>query len=275
MPYWTGSSTSRREWLHTSAGMILALGIWPGCARWSGKRTVGTFSFVVINDAHFQSPQCPAWFERVSASIRAQPSKPQICLMVGDLAEHGTASELGSMREVLRSLGMPSYAVIGNHDYVSDTDRSAWDKSFPRSLNYHFEHSGWQFIGLDSSDGTRYQNTKIQSSTLNWLDDNLRKLDQAKPTVVFTHFPLGIFTPMRPLNANDLLERFRDFNLVAVFNGHFHGFTQRHSGRTTLTTNRCCAISRNNHDGTAGKGYFLCTAGESQIHRDFIEVKPI
>lgn len=265
---------TRREWSRLSASALLALGVWPGCARWSGQRTAGPFSFAVINDAHFQSPQCPAWFERVSASIRAQASRPEFCLMVGDLAEHGTAAELGAMREVLRSLQMPFHAVIGNHDSISNTDRSAWDQLFPRSLNYEFEHRGWQFIGLDSSDGTRSQNTKIQPTTFSWLDDNLPKLDPAKPTVIFTHFPLGTITPMRPLNANDLLERFRYFNLVAGFNGHFHGFTQRQSGRTTLTTNRCCAISRNNHDGTPEKGYFLCTASEGEIRRQFVEVKP-
>jgi len=269
-----GSRVNRREWLRLSAGALLALGAWPGCARWSGQRTSGTFSFAVINDAHFQSPQCPAWFEQVSASIRAQPSRPEFCLMVGDLAEHGTSSELGSMRDVLVSLKTPAHAVIGNHDYVSNLDRSAWDQLYPESLNYQFEHRGWQFLGLDSSHGTRYRNTTIQPATLGWLADNLRKLDPARPTVVFTHFPLGAFVPSRPLNADEVLARFLDFNLVAVFNGHFHGFTERHSGLTTLTTNRCCAISRDNHDGSTEKGYFLCTAADGQLQREFVEVKP-
>lgn len=269
-----GEGFSRRDWLRLGAGTLLALGVWPGCARWEGKRDAGTFSFVVINDAHFQSPQCPAWFERVSASVRAQASQPEFCLMVGDLAEHGTPSELGSMREVLRSLEMPAHAVIGNHDYVSNNDRSAWDKLYPDSLNYAFEHRGWQWVGLDSSHGTRSQKTTIQPATLSWLDDNLRKLDPAKPTVLFTHFPLGAYVPTRPLNADDLLDRFREMNLVAVFNGHFHSSTLRQSGRTTLTTNRCCAISRDNHDGTPEKGYFLCTARNGLIDREFVEVKP-
>jgi hypothetical protein len=64
------------------------------------------------------------------------------------------------------------------------------------------------------------------------------------------------------------------FNLVAVFNGHFHGFTQHELGRTVLTTNRCCAISRGNHDGTNEKGYFLCAASQGRITREFVEVKP-
>ncbi len=265
---------SRRDWLRLSAGALLSLGMWPGCARFAGSGRGGAFRFVVINDAHYQSPRCPAWFERVSASVRSHDPKPEFCLMVGDLAEHGTQSELGSMRDVLRSLRMPFHVVIGNHDYISDTDRSAWDEVLPGKMNYHFEHRGWRFIGLDSSEGTKSGNTHIQPPTLRWLDDTLPKLDRGTPTIVFTHFPLGALVPMRPLNADKVLERFTEFNLVAVFDGHFHGFTERASGRTVLTTNKCCAISRANHDGTKEKGYFLCTANEGKIRREFIEVKP-
>jgi 3',5'-cyclic AMP phosphodiesterase CpdA len=248
--------------------------MWPGCARFADNGRGGVFRFVVINDAHFQSARCSEWFERVSASVRSHEPKPEFCLMVGDLAEHGTSSELGSMRDVLRALGMPFQVVIGNHDYVSDSDRSEWDNLFSKRLNYQFEHRGWQFIGLDSSEGTKYELTRIQSPTLGWLDQTLPKLDRREPTVVFTHFPLGADVAMRPLNADEVLERFRDFNLVAVFSGHFHGFTERKSRRSTLTTNRCCAISRDNHDGTKEKGYFVCTAQDGRIRREFIEVKP-
>jgi 3',5'-cyclic AMP phosphodiesterase CpdA len=269
-----GATFSRRDWLRLSAGVLLSAGMWPGCARFADGGRGGAFRFVVINDAHFQSPKCPAWFERVSASVQSHDPKPEMCLMVGDLAEHGTKPELGSMRDVLRSLRMPVHIVIGNHDYVSGTDRSAWDAILPGPLNYHFEHRGWRFIGLDSSEGTKFEKTRVQPATLRWLDHTLSKLDRAAPTIVFTHFPLGALVPMRPLNADKVLERFIEFNLVAVFDGHFHGFTERKSGRTVLTTNKCCAISRANHDGTKEKGYFLCTANEGRIRREFIEVKP-
>lgn len=266
--------TSRRDWLRLSAGAMLALGAWPGCARWSGNGRGGDFAFLVINDTHFQSPECPEWFERVRASIHAQPTRPEFCLIVGDLAEHGTEAELGGMRDVVRSLHMPCHVVIGNHDYISDTDRSGWDQLFPRSLNYEFSHRGWRFIGLDSSEGTKWDQTHIQTATLGWLDERLPKWERATPTVVFTHFPLGAAVRYRPVNADALLTRLLDFNLVAVFNGHFHGFTERQSGAATLTTNRCCAISRGNHDGTTAKGYFLCTAQAGVIRREFVEVKP-
>ena len=263
--------SSRREWLRRGAGALLALGLWPGCARFAGNRRGATFTFVVINDTHYQSPQCGPWFERVARRIKSHDPRPEFCLLAGDLTEHGSAAELGAMREALRSFGLPFHVVIGNHDYVAPADRQAYEKLFPRSLNHHFEHRGWRFIGLDSSEGAKSQLTHIQPPTLEWLDQTLPRLDRAQPTVVFTHFPLGAWVPMRPLNADAVLTRLLDFNLVAVFSGHYHGFTVRAAGRATLTTNKCCAISRGNHDGTKEKGYFLCTASGGAIQRAFVE----
>jgi hypothetical protein len=266
------SPRTRRDWLRLSGGAMLALGLWPGCARWREQGRGGAFSFAVVNDTHFQSPRCPAWFERVSASIRAHSPKPEFCLVVGDLAEHGTKQELGDMRDVLRSLKMDYHVVPGNHDYASDSDRSPWEALFPARINYSFRHRGWQFIGLDSTEGTKWQNTSIPGETFAWLSRELPRLEPAAPTVVFTHFPLGKKVPMRLLNADALLEQLKPFNLAAVFNGHHHGFTERTFGRAILTTNRCCAISRDNHDGTREKGYFLCSARDGAIDRQFIEV---
>lgn len=268
------SLITRRHWLRRGAGALLAAGCWPGRLRAADNGRGGAFHFVVINDTHFQSPRCPAWFERVTAHVRALNPRPGFCLMVGDLVEHGTAGELGAMRDILQSLRVPFHAVIGNHDYVSDTDRSPWDRLFPGSLNHHFEHAGWRFIGLDSSEGTQWQNTTVSDATLQWLDDHAPRFDPDTPTVLFTHFPMGADVPMRPGNADDLLERLLKLNLVAVFNGHHHGFTERKSGGTTLLTNRCCAISRDNHDGSPEKGFFLCAAREGGIDRKFIEVHP-
>ena len=45
------------------------------------------------------------------------------------------------------------------------------------------------------------RDTKIQAETLQWIDDTLPKLDKQRPTVIFTHFPLGMLTPSRPRNA--------------------------------------------------------------------------
>jgi 3',5'-cyclic AMP phosphodiesterase CpdA len=193
------------------------------------------------------------------------------CIIAGDLAEKGTMAEEGPVKEIFGSLGIPLRVVPGNHDYLTQTDRSAYDSLFPGSGNYHFEHGGWQFVALDTTEGLRYEKTSVPDATLRWLDDNLPKLSKRRPTVCFTHFPLGNDTPMRPLNADSVLERFLDYNLLAVFSGHHHGFTERSHGRTRLVTNRCCAISRANHDKTKEKGYFLCEVKDGIIDRSFVQ----
>ena len=257
-----------------SASSLLAFGLWPGALLADGQGNSGEFSFIAVNDLHYLDDHCGPWFARVVEQMKASSPKIDFCLIGGDWTEKGTAGELTEVRDAFKKLGVPAYGVIGNHDYVTQTDRTAYEDIFPGRLNYHFEHRGWQFVALDTSEGQRYKDTTIQPATLQWLDDTLPKLDKKRPLVIVTHFPLGPLTPSRPKNADAVLERFKEYNLQAVYNGHFHGFTERKVGATTLTTNRCCAFSRGNHDGTKEKGYFLCRAKDGKIARAFVEMKP-
>jgi 3',5'-cyclic AMP phosphodiesterase CpdA len=259
---------SRRGALRTlGAGALLASPLWPGHVF--GK-SGGSFRFVVVNDLHYIDEECGNWLAGVVTKIKAE--KPDFCLVAGDLTEHGKAEHLKAVREVLEGLGSPYYVVVGNHDYTTHTDRAPYDQVFPNQLNYSLEHKGWQFIGLDTSEGTRYEATRIQPATLRWVDEHRRKLDRKTPTVILTHFPLGPEVKYRPLNADELLEKFIDFNVRAVFSGHFHGFTERIARDTIFTTNRCCALKRNNHDKTTEKGFFVCETNAQHVLRTFVQV---
>jgi calcineurin-like phosphoesterase family protein len=268
----TARKTSRRDFLKLSAGTLLALGLAPGCARFRDGGRGGNFSFVVINDAHFYTPKCPEFYARVKQSVLALSPRPELCLFVGDLSDNGSTKELGAMKEILDGFHMPWHAVIGNHDYITQTDRSAYEDVLPKSLNYGFEHRGWRVIALDTTEGKKADKTKIQPHTMAWVKENAPKLDPRQPTILFTHFPMGPTAPKRPLNADELLEPFTKFNLVQVFNGHHHGFTERKLRETIFVTNKCCSISRPNHDKTTEKGYFHCTTKDGKIERKFIEV---
>jgi predicted phosphodiesterase len=264
-------SLTRRQWLRQSATTLLAAGVWPGALAAEGSGQGEAFSFVVLNDIHYLDNRCGRWLEGVVRLIRKRPEKIELCLLAGDLAEHGNAEQLVPVRDHFRTLGIPVHVVIGNHDYQSLDDRGAFLDLFPGSLNYTFEHRGWQVLALDSSHGRRSQ-VAVQSATLRWLDETLPKLDRKRPMMVVTHFPLGPWVIYRATNADAVLDRFRDFNLQAVFSGHFHGFTERKVRTTTLTTNRCCSFSRRNHDGSKEKGFFLCQAKDGRITRTFVEV---
>jgi 3',5'-cyclic AMP phosphodiesterase CpdA len=263
---------SRRDALRClSAGSLLTLGLWPGALRASNETPAGAFRFLVLNDTHAVSPECPAYLEGLARQMQREDA--EFLLHAGDLTDTADAGYFAAVKEIFSPLPGPFYPVIGNHDHASNSDRSAYQKAFPGTFNYSFSHRGWQFIGLDTTEGQHYDKTLIQSATFQWLDEHLPKLNRRKPTVIFTHFPMGVDVNYRPRNADALLGRFLDFNLQAVFSGHFHGFTERISAGVVLTTNRCCSLKRNNHDGTKEKGYFLCSAQEGRILRSFVEYR--
>jgi 3',5'-cyclic AMP phosphodiesterase CpdA len=264
--------TRREAFSRLNAGALLALGLWPGALRADNEIPSGTFRFHVINDTHCMSKECGPYLEGVVAQMKREDS--EFCLHAGDLTEKGERHHLETVREIFRPLPGRMYPVIGNHDYLTQTDRKAYTQTFPLRLNYYFRHRGWQFVGLDTSDGLRYEKTSIQPATFQWLDEYLPRLNKRRPTVIFTHFPLGAGVTYRPANADVLLERFRDFNLQAVFSGHYHSLTERKSGGVILTTNRCCALKRTNHDGSKEKGYFVCETRGGRIERRFVEYKP-
>ncbi len=265
---------TRRQWLRLSSGALLAAGLWPGALSVDAAPRSGSFDFLIINDTHHVSPECSVWLQRVVKQMR-QHTTAKFCMLLGDVSDKAELTSMEAVRRILRSLSLPLYVQIGNHDYATATDRSAYEKAFPNQLNYVFRYHGWQFVSVDSTEGQKYQNSLIQVDTFSWLLKTLPKLRAERPTVLVTHFPLAEGVNYRPLNADALLDQFRKFNLRAVFGGHYHALTEKQDSRgVPFTTNRCCSLVRANHDGSKEKGYFLCRAREGSITHEFIEVKP-
>ena len=249
---------------------MLALGLLPAVASAGAGRS--NFTFVAANDLHLRDARCGAWLTLLVGAMKTH--QPDFCVLNGDLTENGTREQLSAVREIFAAARLPLFATIGNHDHFADHDRAPFEAIFPNSLNYHFEHNGWQFVALDSTEGQRVFYTHIQAPALAWLDETLPGLDKKKPLVLVTHFPLGSRVLCRPLNAPAVLERFREHNLRAVFNGHWHGYAQRKLAAATITNSRCCSWWRPNNDGSPDKGYFLCRAArDGTITREFFTLR--
>jgi hypothetical protein len=261
---------SRRRLMQVGAGGLLAAGLWPGWLA-AQDAPAPSFQFVCVNDLHYWDSGCAPFFTRVVQQMKASAPQSKLLLLVGDAAEHGKPEEFAGIHDILKTSGMEIRSVIGNHDWTSQTDRKAYEQANADSVNYTFEHQGWQFIALDTSDGTKAA-VSVQKPTLDWLDANLSKLDNKRPTILFTHFPMGVGVTNRPRNADEVLTRLKDFNLRAVFNGHHHAYTERTVKDFVLTTDKCCSFRARNHDGTPEKGFFVCDAIDGKITRKFIEV---
>ncbi|MFA5263406.1 MAG: metallophosphoesterase [Opitutaceae bacterium] len=250
---------------------LLAAGCWPGCLYAEASSDIGEFSFVAANDFHHASPECDVWFERLFRQIATHP-RLAFCIGLGDLADKGLPESIAAIRRISVQARTPFYSVPGNHDKDVEATTRIYAEIFPGRLNYAWTHEGWQFVAIDSTDGKAWKETRIQPKTLDWLDATLPALDRTRPTVLFTHFPLAHEVFMCPLNAEDVLARFVNFNLRGVFTGHFHGQTSVMHGGVALVTNACCSRVQKNHDGTTRKGYWLCqTLKTGTISRSFVE----
>lgn len=261
---------SRRRLLKVGTALALTSGVWPGALA-AADVAAGAFSFVVLNDLHYADGGCVPYFERLMRTINA--TNADFVLIAGDLVGYGCSEQIGAMREILQTLRKPFYVVPGNHDYIDKNNRKYYDQAFANSVNFTFEHKGWQVLGLDTTNGTAV-NASAPDDTLKFIDATLAKIDRSRPVLALTHFPLGENVPYRLGNAEVFLQRFREHNLVTVFSGHFHGISERQAGKVALVTNRCCSYKRGNHDKTKEKGFYLCRAGNGVIERRFVEFKP-
>ena len=271
----SGPVITRRESL-AHLGALLAAGAWPGALRAAAAPAseVGSFTFAALNDLHYHTPECEAWFRALFHAVAAE--RPAFMVLLGDLAHRGQPENLAAVRRLAEESGVPFHAVPGNHDNDVEETTRIYAEAFPGMLNRRFDHAGWQFVALDSTEGKAWRNTRFSAETLAWLDSTLAEMDRLRPTVLLTHFPVaaGIATPngvvMTPLNAEEVLARFEPFNLRAAFCGHFHGRTERSRGPATLVTGSTCARIDRNHNGVDEKGWWLCRARrDGTVEREF------
>ncbi|HEU4754387.1 MAG TPA: hypothetical protein VFU47_14865, partial [Armatimonadota bacterium] len=131
---------------------------------------------------------------------------------------------------------------------------------------------GWRFVGLDTTQGSDYEETLVPEATLEWLDRTLPEIGRAEPLILFTHFPLGEGVRMRPRNADAVLERFTGHDLRAVLCGHYHGWTERSWRGVPIGTGPCCSPTTHNHDGSPEKGFTLCRVEDGRVTRIFVPV---
>lgn len=231
------------------------------------------FTFVVLNDLHHDDPaDCNPWFTALFRQIAQRHPTAACCLALGDLANRGRPECLQALAHLADThLPMPFLPVPGNHDQDLEHTPRLYLETFPERLNHTFFHGGWQFVLLDSTQGSAWADTRVPDASLAWLDATLPRLDPTRPTVLATHFPLSNVARMCPLNADEVLARFAGFALRGTFSGHYHAQTRRDRGTFDLVTNVCCSRVAGNHDGSATKGYFLVQAsGAGQLVRTFV-----
>jgi 3',5'-cyclic AMP phosphodiesterase CpdA len=212
------------------------------------------FSFIFMTDIHLQ-PERNANEGFTQAINRVNKLKPDFVLTGGDLImdalgqSFGRADSLYKLYQTTSEFfNMPVYNTLGNHEIfgiykksmVPEDHPEYGEKMFKNRLGdsyYSFDHKGWHFIILNSVEDTgedRYIGL-VDKPQMEWIKEDLSKLDKEMPIVISTHIPFVTsfmqinYGSLKPnsdnlvvINSKEVLELFEDYNLKLVLQGHLH-----------------------------------------------------
>ena len=154
------------------------------------------FTIAHLTDTHFGDR--PGVTERIERVVDAVATlEPDVVLVTGDVADHGTAEEYAEASTVLGRLSVPVLWCPGNHDVREALAESLFGAPSNEPLDVVFEVGGFRFVLLDSlvpaQDGRRINHGELADATLDWLAATLEA--SSLPTFVALHHPpvaLGI-----------------------------------------------------------------------------------
>jgi 3',5'-cyclic-AMP phosphodiesterase len=175
----------------------------------------GTWRFALLSDIQ----EAVDGLQDIHAKINEDPTI-RFLLGAGDLTERGDVDELARYQEELRTLSVPYYTTLGNHELGENP--TLWHDWFGRG-NFRFVFRGVQFTLLDSASAT------IDPTVYDWLDGWLAE-GASRVHLVAMHIP-----PLDPIGvrgggfasrneAAKLLTRLANGHVDMTLYGHIHSY---------------------------------------------------
>jgi len=190
------------------------------------------FFFVQLSDPHWGftnpkvNPDSTGTLKKAVAAVNSLDLHPDFIVFTGDLS-HTTDDEkerrkrLAGFRDIISDLKVKNVRFMpGEHD--ASLDEGAAYKEFFGETHYTFDHKGVHFIVLDNVSDP---GSKLGEAQLQWLSDDLKKLDKDSRIVVLTHRPLFDLAPDWDWHTRDgakAIDLLMPYSSVTVFYGHIH-----------------------------------------------------
>ena len=173
------------------------------------------YSFIVLTDTHIEDGN--AWgLENLKYIVEAD-SSIRFAVVTGDITQYGAAQDIKKFIEIARSLNVPCYPVIGNHD-IYFGNWTHW-KNMIGSTRYRINGGTATLFILDSA------NAFFGKSQLDWLE---REIKTARGRVfVFSHANIFVESLVDIQQFSDTRERARIVSILRnkgdiMFMGHLH-----------------------------------------------------
>jgi len=206
------------------------------------------YSFIVLTDTHIEGGN--DFGLKNLANVIAADKTIKFVVVVGDITQYGSASDIDTFIDTALSFGVPCYPVIGNHD-IYFGNWPVWKEKIG-STCYRINDAGGAatlFI-LDTA------NAFYGKKQLDWLE---RELKSAQGHVfVFSHSNLFVNGPAEIQQTTDINERARIVSILRnrcsiMFMGHLHKRVINETGNVRYvaaedyrSTRMYCLVTVNN-----------------------------
>jgi predicted phosphodiesterase len=180
------------------------------------------YSFIVLADIHIENEKTFG-FEKLSSIMEGI----KFVVVAGDITQYGDEKDIIKFLEIARSLGVPCYPVIGNHELYFG-NWSVW-KKYIGSTNYKIDGDTTTLFILDSA------NSFFGEDQLKWLE---KEIKHSRGNIfVFTHANLFI-NGIEIYQTVDIKERARIVSILKnkadiMFMGHSHLRSTEKAGNVT------------------------------------------
>lgn len=174
------------------------------------------FRIIVFGDVQEAIDDVQDIYQRMNADPGAR-----FVVMVGDLTEQGSDEELARFQREMKTLRLPIFTTLGNHELGTD-DGEPYSRFFGRGSDSFVFH-GARITQLDSASAT------LDPKVYDWLDGWLAA-GRGSVHIVTMHVP-----PQDPIGtragafastaeANRLLNKLGRAQVTATFYGHIHSY---------------------------------------------------
>jgi 3',5'-cyclic-AMP phosphodiesterase len=209
----------------------------------------GGFSFVQISDSHIGFSKAPntdvtGTLRETVSRINSLRQAPVLLLHTGDLTHLSKPAEFDTVDQIVRGVKTQYAAYVpGEHDVFTDDGKSYLDRYGKGTVGdgwQSFDYQGVHFIGLVNVRNLGAGKLgALGPDQLAWLKQDVAKLTDSTPIVVFAHVPLWSVYPQWGWGTEDgaqALSLLRRFGSVTVLNGHIHQTMQKVEGNITFHT---------------------------------------
>jgi predicted phosphodiesterase len=190
------------------------------------------FFFVQLSDTHWGfsdpkiNPDYAGTLKKAIAAVNSMKMQPDFIVFTGDIT-HTTddpkerRKRMSEARDIISGLKVKNIKFMaGEHDAGLDNGE-AFQEYFGKT-HYVFDYKGVHFIVIDNvSDPT----SSITDPQLQWLGDELKKLDKDSRIIVLTHRPLWALYPNWDWWTRDgdkAIDLLMPYKNVTVLYGHIH-----------------------------------------------------